>query len=112
MVAAFTFSFNTSRDALTAALVVLLVWVPTLPVPSALLPAVRVLAAASLHVYVMHWQALELGWGHPLLATLASVAVGLGYWWLWTGPATRVVRTAAVRRSLLRSQRVSDPIPR
>jgi hypothetical protein len=62
-----------------------------------LVPVVRVLAAASLYVYVMHWQALELTWGDPLLATVASFAVGIAYWWLWTRPGTTAARAVATR---------------
>jgi hypothetical protein len=97
LLAAFTFSFNPSRDALTAGLVLLLVWAPTVRLPATVVPVVRVLAAASLHVYVMHWQALELTWGDPLLATAASFTVGIAYWWVWTGPGTTAARAVAVR---------------
>ena len=89
-----TFSFNESRDALTAAIVLLLLWVPASRLPGAVVPLVRVLAAASLYVYVAHWQLLQVMWPLevPLLATLGSLAVGVAYWWLWTGPLTVAAR--------------------
>lgn len=94
-----TFSGNPSRDGLTAAVVLALLWVPVLRVPAFVVPVARVLAAASLYVYVAHWQALELTWGHPSVAFAASLAVGVGYWWLWTRPVSTVARrvVAALR---------------
>jgi hypothetical protein len=87
-----TFSWNHSRDALTAAFVVALLWVPRSRVPSPLVPLLQVLAASSLFVYVMHWQALELLREPPLVALGLSFAAGIAYWWLWTRPLTRAGR--------------------
>ncbi|MBR7744783.1 non-ribosomal peptide synthetase [Phycicoccus sp. BSK3Z-2] len=97
-----TFSFNEARDALTAAVVLVLLWRPVTRVPSAVVPLVQVLAAASLYVYVVHWQLLEVLWplDVPLLATAGSLALGVAYWWLWTGPVTRAARRV---RGLVRS---------
>lgn len=96
-----TFSWNHSRDGLTAAFVLLLLWVPLTKVPSPLVPVLQVLAASSLYVYVMHWQALEVLREPPLAALALSFAAGIAYWWLWTRPLTRGWRrlTAAVRGS-------------
>ena len=63
-----TFSGNPRRDLLTLAAVLLVLWVPTLRVPSPAVPTVRVLAASSLFVYVVHWQVLEQLWGSPVPA--------------------------------------------
>ncbi|WP_076263434.1 non-ribosomal peptide synthetase [Intrasporangium flavum] len=95
-----TFSFNPARDGLTAAFVLLLLWRPVTRVPARLVPVVQVLASASLYVYVVHWQALELLWGHPVPAFVGSMALGLAYWWVWTRPVTAAWRraVAAVRR--------------
>ncbi|HET8615285.1 MAG TPA: AMP-binding protein [Actinomycetales bacterium] len=79
-----TFSFNERRDGLTIALVLVLAWFPVTRVPAALVPVIRPLAAASLYIYVIHWQALEVLWGHPVPAFAGSLAIGLGYWWAWT----------------------------
>jgi hypothetical protein len=92
-----TFSWNPWRDGLTAAVVLTLLWVPRIPVPVALLPVVTTLASASLYVYVSHWHVLELTWDRPLLATAASLAGGVAYWWLWTGPLTSGARGLAER---------------
>jgi hypothetical protein len=71
---------DVAREALVFAGVVVLLWIGTIRVPRPVAAAAGVLAAASLHVYVTHWLVyphLEV-WS-PLLATAASVAVGLGY---------------------------------
>jgi hypothetical protein len=101
-----TFSFNPARDGLTAAFVLLLLWRPVTRVPARLVPVVQVLASASLYVYVVHWQALELLWGHPVPAFAGSMALGLAYWWLWTRPVTALWRRAiaGVRRSRVEAE--------
>uniref|UniRef100_UPI003563E613 hypothetical protein n=1 Tax=Nocardioides sp. TaxID=35761 RepID=UPI003563E613 len=58
--------------------------------------ALGVVAASSLFVYLTHWQVYpHLEDDYPLLATLASFAVGIGYWMLMR-PLLR--RLAAVLR--------------
>jgi hypothetical protein len=79
-----TFSFNPARDGLTIAVVLVLMWRPVTRVPAALVPVIRVLAAASLYIYVVHWQALELLRGHPPAAFAGSLAAGVAYWWCWS----------------------------
>ena len=92
-----TFSWDLRRDALTAGFVLTLLWVPLLPAPRLVLPLVRVLASASLYIYVSHWHVLELLWARPLLATVVSMVVGVAYWWLWTGPLTSGWRGLSAR---------------
>ncbi|MBT9254455.1 non-ribosomal peptide synthetase [Phycicoccus sp. MAQZ13P-2] len=88
-----TFSGNPSRDGLTLACVLALLWVPTVRLPGPVVPVARVLASASLFVYVAHWQVLQWTWGlpehGPALGLVLGTAAGLAYWWLWTGPVTR-----------------------
>jgi acyl-CoA synthetase (AMP-forming)/AMP-acid ligase II len=79
-----TFSFNERRDGLTIAFILVLMWLPVTRVPAVLVPVIRPLAAASLYIYVIHWQALEVLWGHPVPAFAGSLAIGVGYWWVWT----------------------------
>ncbi|MFD1056176.1 AMP-binding protein [Terrabacter terrigena] len=79
-----TFSGNPARDALSLAFVLALVWKPTTRLPAWLVPAVQVLAASSLFVYVIHWQVLEQLWGRPVLAFTGSMVAGVAYWLLWT----------------------------
>jgi surface polysaccharide O-acyltransferase-like enzyme len=76
-----TFSFNPARDGLTIAVVLVAMWLPVTRVPAVLIPAIRVLAAASLYIYVIHWQALELLRPHPVPALAGSLALGVAYWW-------------------------------
>ena len=77
------------RELLVVAGVAALLWLPTVRVPRLLAPAVTALAGASLFVYLTHWQVYpHLEMDHPVLALLASLAVGVAYWWL-TRPALR-----------------------
>lgn len=92
-----TFSMNPARDLLSLAFVLLLIWKPVSRLPAVLVPLVQVLAASSLHVYVIHWQVLEHLWGRPVLAFIASMAVGIGYWWLWGRVAVAVRALGAAR---------------
>jgi acyl-CoA synthetase (AMP-forming)/AMP-acid ligase II len=70
-----------TRELLVTAGVWALVWVPRLPVPTAMLPLVSTLAASSLFTYLTHWQVYpHLETDHPVLATLASFAVGVAAW--------------------------------
>jgi acyl-CoA synthetase (AMP-forming)/AMP-acid ligase II len=100
-----TFSFNTSRDGLTIAFIVVLLWCPITRVPALLVPVIRPLAAASLYIYVIHWQALEVLWGHPVPAFAGSLAIGVAYWWVWTRGETLLRRRVLRRRRPVTSGR-------
>ncbi|MGH3334422.1 MAG: acyltransferase family protein, partial [Nocardioides sp.] len=77
------------RELLVVAGVAALLWLPTVRVPRLLAPAITVLAGASLFIYLTHWQVYpHLEMDHPVLALLASLAIGVAYWWL-TRPALR-----------------------
>ncbi|HET7399648.1 MAG TPA: AMP-binding protein [Intrasporangium sp.] len=99
-----TFSGNPARDLLSLSVVLLVVWKPVSRVPALLLPAVRVLAASSLYIYVIHWQVLEGLWGAPLPATAGSLLAGIAYWWVWTrlGRALSARSWAVCRRVAMR----------
>jgi hypothetical protein len=74
-------------------LLLLLPW--SVPLPRAAAVAVQYVATASFWIYLTHWQVypdLEAA-GHPVLAVLASVAVGLAAQHLWS------VGLTAMRRS-------------
>lgn len=61
----------------------------TVPVPAMLVTPVSVLAAASLHVYLVQFHILD--WlGRPLLGTVLSVAVGVALWRLSERPIRRL----------------------
>jgi hypothetical protein len=62
--------------------IALLTWRATLPVPRVTVRPLGVVAGASLMVYLTHWRVYpHLEDHHPLLATLASFAVGIAVWW-------------------------------
>ncbi|TFC34242.1 AMP-dependent synthetase [Cryobacterium sp. TMT2-14] len=70
-----------AREATTIAGLLLLLWLPAVPLPRILVPVLSVTASASLFVYLVHWQVFPLfGNDGPLLATLASFAVGILAW--------------------------------
>lgn len=80
------------RELLVLASVLLLLWARPVPVPSGLAAALRLVAGASLWVYLTHWQVypgLEAA-GHPVLAIAASLAVGLAAATAYDALATRV----------------------
>ncbi len=82
------------RQLVLAAGLVLLVQPRSLPVPRMIVPAVQVLASASLWIYLTHWQVypeLEAA-GRPLTAIGASLAVGVAAWWTWRRLTGRVRR--------------------
>ncbi len=94
-----------SHDAVVLLGVLLLVWRPTVPFPRRL-PLLRTalgaVASASLFIYLVQWQVLDLTVGDPrLLVLVASVAAGLLATRLWDGLRqalrTRVARTTAPR---------------
>jgi acyl-CoA synthetase (AMP-forming)/AMP-acid ligase II len=98
------------REALVAAGVCALVWAPYLRVPATLLPAVSVLAASSLFVYLTHWQVYpHLEMDHPVWATVASFAVGIA---VWRGYGWLLAATAARWRSAGRRRGGSSPLRR
>jgi acyl-CoA synthetase (AMP-forming)/AMP-acid ligase II len=69
------------REAVIIAGLLLLLWISVIPVPRILVPAVSVVASASLFVYLVHWQVYPaLQDDFPLLATLASFAAGILVW--------------------------------
>jgi acyl-CoA synthetase (AMP-forming)/AMP-acid ligase II len=81
------------RELLIVAGVALLVNVRTLRVPGALVAPLSVVASASLFVYLTHWQVYpHLEDAYPLLATLLSLAVGIGCWWVSRPPLRRLGR--------------------
>ena len=73
------------REATIIAGILLLIWVPTLPVPARAARAVSAVATASLFTYLTHFVVYPHVMGvNSGLAVLASLAVGLAYWQAWT----------------------------
>ncbi|UZX04372.1 AMP-binding protein [Arthrobacter sp. CDRTa11] len=61
--------------------ILLLAWIPAIPLPSVLHRLFGVLASASLYAYVTHWVVFpDLKDSHPVLAVVLSLAVGVAYW--------------------------------
>nr|WP_156268913.1 AMP-binding protein [Kocuria sediminis] len=78
------------REGTLAVGILLLLWVPTLPVPAGLRRLTGRLAAASLCIYLTHWLVYPVLLPvHPVLAVVASLAAGVAYWLL----AERVLRS-------------------
>ena len=74
-----------SRDVLVLAGVTLLVWVRTVRVPTWTARPLWALASASLYIYLSHWHVYPyLRDLSPAAALVASVLVGIGYWWAIT----------------------------
>ena len=86
------------RELFVVASIAVLVWVPPLRLPARLATVCGVLAAASLSIYLTHWQIYpHLEMEYPLLATLLSLLVGLVYHRMSTPIVDGIER--AVRRA-------------
>jgi acyl-CoA synthetase (AMP-forming)/AMP-acid ligase II len=69
-----------AREAVVAAGLVVLIWLPTLPSLRAVNRVAGLLAGASLYTYLTHWQVFpHLDQISGLLALIASLAVGIGF---------------------------------
>lgn len=87
------------RELVVVAGIALLACVRTVPSPAYLLRPVAAIASASLWIYLTHWQVYpHLEDDHPVLATLASLVVGLLAWQVWTRLSRRASQIAAARR--------------
>ncbi|MFY9636982.1 MAG: AMP-binding protein [Cellulosimicrobium cellulans] len=86
---------DTYRNATILAGFLILLWLPTVPVPRALHRIIGLLASASLYAYVTHWLVYPLfDQADKGLAVAVSLIVGVAYW----AVATRVM--GAVERWL------------
>ena len=88
-----------AREAVVVGGVLLLIWVPRMPVARLLVPVIGALAAASMFIYLTHWQVYpplenELPW----LATLLSLAVGVVVWKVYSVAVAGVSRWLRRRR--------------
>ena len=90
------------RSATVLAGFLILLWIPTLPVPRGLHRITALLASSSLYIYVTHWLAYPLfDQAHKGLAVAASLTVGVAYWATATramGNAERWLRDRRNRR--------------
>jgi acyl-CoA synthetase (AMP-forming)/AMP-acid ligase II len=96
------------RDGVVIGALLLLVWVPVVAIPAPLARLVGVLAGGSLYIYLTHWQIYPyLDDYSTVLAVVASVLFGVGYWKL----TSWLVPKAAGRFTSLRRDRRSTPGP-
>jgi acyl-coenzyme A synthetase/AMP-(fatty) acid ligase len=76
---------DANRELTLVAGILLLAWLPTLPVPRGLQRMTVLLASASLYAYLVHWLVYPLlAATSPALAVAASLAAGVAYWALCT----------------------------
>ncbi|KRE66179.1 AMP-dependent synthetase [Arthrobacter sp. Soil736] len=72
---------NAARELTVVAGILLLIWLPTLPVPRVFGRLTVLLASASLYAYLVHWVVYPpLAGISPALAVAGSLAAGIGYW--------------------------------
>ncbi|MEQ4519733.1 AMP-binding protein [Pseudarthrobacter sp. B907] len=97
---------DAAREATLLAGILLLIWLPTVPVPKGLRRLTVLLASASLYAYLVHWLVYPpLAGISPVLAVAASLAAGVAYWALWTrvmSAASRWWTGAQLRRAARR----------
>jgi acyl-CoA synthetase (AMP-forming)/AMP-acid ligase II/acyl carrier protein len=87
------------RELVVVAGITLLVWAPPLRLPGWVATACGALAAASLAIYLTHWQVYpHLEMEYPFLATVSSLVVGLVYHRLST-PVLDAVERAVVAKT-------------
>jgi acyl-CoA synthetase (AMP-forming)/AMP-acid ligase II len=87
---------NPIRECTLLAGILLLIWLPSIPVPKGLRRLTVVLASASLYAYLVHWLVYPpLAGISPALAVVASLAAGAAYWAL----CMRVLNAATRRRT-------------
>ena len=97
---------STLREATVIAGILLLLWVPALPVPVGLRRVTARLAAASLYVYLTHWLVYPpLVPVSPVLAVVVSLVAGVAYWVL----ADRVL--GGLRRATARTTAPAGEAP-
>jgi hypothetical protein len=98
---------DAGRDAFVLVGLLVLLWAPRLRLPAVVAPALGVLAASSLWIYLTHWQVYpHLEDRYPLAAVAASFAVGIGAWRLAEWVARFGSALAARRRGGLAGQPV------
>jgi acyl-coenzyme A synthetase/AMP-(fatty) acid ligase len=93
------------REGTIAAGLLLVVWVRAVPVPRLLVPAMSVLASASLYVYLTHFEvyrATDLPWVNLVL----SLGLGLAAWALATRLTARISGWRLRRRAM-----ATPPVP-
>lgn len=106
---------DTHREMIVTVGLLLIVWVPTLPLPRRATRIIGTVAGASLYIYLSHWQVYPPLLRHgPAVATISSVLVGILVW-LVARQLTAVVEDAITRTArhyrMSRQRRTADPRP-
>ena len=106
---------QTDRELRIIAMILALTWMPTVLVPRPLARLIAPIAAASMWIFLVHWQVWPLftPWMHNGLAFWLTIATGVGVWWAVSrlGAAWSAFgRVGGQRRTVGRSTRnqVSD----
>jgi hypothetical protein len=90
-----------TRECTLLAGILLLIWLPGIPVPVGLRRLTVVLASASLYAYLVHWLVYPpLAGISPALAVAASLAAGAAYWAVCLWVANAVTRRRAGSKKL------------
>ena len=90
------FFVEPSRGLTVLGAITVLALVPRIPLPRLLVLPFGLLAAASLHIYLLQWQVFRVV-DDPAAALLASLALGTAAWWLLQRP-TRALTELLTRR--------------
>jgi hypothetical protein len=88
-------TFSQTRLWVIGAGLLVLIWVPRVRLPAPVARAAAALAQASLFIYLVHWQVLDLtrNWSAVGLSLLAGLA--LTWLWSWVVPVVRRIRLRA-----------------
>jgi acyl-CoA synthetase (AMP-forming)/AMP-acid ligase II len=101
------------RELLVQAAVLLVVWAPTVAIPRRVQRAIAPVAAASLYIYLTHWQVyppVERNVGQ-IAAVVVSVCTGVVAWRAVQPAASAVERTLRSGRARVRAARRSPAAP-
>lgn len=97
------------REAVVIVGLLVLIWAPQLRIPRPLVPLVRLLAGASLFIYLTHWVVYP-AWEQsaPWLGTILSLLVGVAAWYGHRCAETAVGTVRARRQRATAAPSVSD----
>ena len=75
---------QTDREWRIIALIAALIWIPRIALPSPIAAAVGLVAAASMYIFLVHWQVWPMvtWWLDRHVAFVATMGVGVGVWWV------------------------------
>ncbi len=100
VVTSFGFFGEPLREAIVAGGILALVWVRAIPLPRIVVPLVATVAAASLFVYLTHWQVYPpFEQSAPWLGTLLSFVVGVLAYRIYVSAGARVAMLGGRLRS-------------